>query len=299
MAVRIAIVGPGKVGTCFARRFQAASAEVLGFVGRDAGGVRRAVADTGCGEALSWSDLRRAHCVIFAVGDDQLPAAVAAAAADGGRRCSLWLHTSGRYDLEVLEPAKAIGCRVGSMHPLAPFPGSVVAEPADGALALLQGEERSLSLLQRLARMLRLDPIVCGAQDRALYHAACALAANGATSLFGLAQRALSAAGGLDDAAAARVASSLMVAAVAGAQRHGAGPALSGPVRRGDDEAVRAHLRALAAGQPEALAAYRALSRHALRLAADEGLAGDAVSRVERSLADGEGRPGDPSRGGR
>lgn len=242
------------------------------------------MAALGCGAALEWSELSRAHCVIFAVGDGDLRGAVAAAASVGGRRCSLWLHTSGRHDLATLEPSRAIGCRVGSLHPLAPFPGSVDVEPVAGAPVLVQGEAKSMSLLLRLARMLELDPIVCNEQDRPLYHAACALAANGATALFGVAQRALEAAGGLDSATASRVTSALMQAAVAGAQRLGAAQALSGPVRRGDDGAVRAHMEALLRGAPDAAGAYRELSKLALQLATSEGLGQESAARVAQAL---------------
>lgn len=296
MPVRIAIVGPGRVGTCFARRLRAASADVLGFVGRDVQRTRSAVAALGCGDALDWPALARAHCVIFAVGDGELREAVAAAADAGGRRCSLWLHTSGRHDLAALAPARSIGCRVGSLHPLAPFPGSVDVEPAAGAPVLVQGEARSLSLLLRLARMLELDPIVCSDQDRPLYHAACAIAANGATALFDVAQRALLAAGGLDSASASRVTAALMQAVVEGAHRHGAARALSGPVRRGDDGTVRAHLGALVRGASDAAGVYCELSRIALQLATDQGLGQEAAARLTQALDEFEARS---ERGGR
>ena len=45
MPVRIAIVGPGRVGRAFAARFARASADVLGFVGRDAASAEAAARD--------------------------------------------------------------------------------------------------------------------------------------------------------------------------------------------------------------------------------------------------------------
>ncbi|MFN3240571.1 MAG: DUF2520 domain-containing protein [Planctomycetota bacterium] len=285
MPVRIAIVGPGRVGTAFAERFVRASANVLGYVGRDPERTRGAVDALGTGDVLGWRDLQRAHVVVFAVGDGQLADAVAAAAAVGGRRCSLWLHTSGRFDLSVLRPAEPLGVRLGSLHPLVPFSASLHSAVTVGAPALLQGGERSLTLLRRLSRMLGLEPIVCGDQNRALYHAACALAANGATALFGLARDAMVQAGGLDGDDAGRLVAALMAAASDGSRRHGAGPALSGPVRRGDDATVGAHLRELEAAGGAATDAYRALMRHALRLARGEGLPDDVCERLADLLS--------------
>ena len=287
MPVRIAIVGPGRVGRAFAARFARASADVLGFVGRDEASAEAAARETGCGAALAWSDLARAHCVVFSVGDGQLRDAVAAAAAAGGRRCSLWLHTSGRHDLGVFDPAASLGVRVGSLHPLAPFPGSLDDPPISGAPAVCQGAEESRELLGRLCEMLQLRPVFVDAQNRALYHAACALAANGATALFGLAAETLRAAGGLRAEDAARVVAGLMSAAAAGAAAHGAAAALSGPVRRGDDATVALHLQELSQHAPSAEPAYRALMAQAVHLAAAEGLSEDALERLERLLGGG------------
>jgi len=287
------------VGGAFARRLARASASVLGFVGRDAERAERAAASVGVGVALGWADLKRADCVVFAVGDEQLPGAVAAAVAPGEERSGLWVHTSGRHDLKVLAPARSLGVQVGSLHPLAPFPGSVDVEPVAGTPALVQCAPESVAQLRELCRMMQFEPIVCERQNRGLYHAACALAANGATVLFGLAAELLGRAGGLSEAEAGRVVESLMRAAVLGAQRHGAGAALSGPVRRGDDATIGLHLRELGEHAPHVTPAYRALMTRAISLAADEGLAPADRLRLERLLGEvaGDDQPGQGSCG--
>lgn len=278
-----------------ALRFARAGATVVGFVGRDAARTRAAVEALGCGEVLDWAGLASADRVVFAVGDDQLDDAVRSAAAAGGPRSGMWLHTSGRHGLEVFAAAASLGVCFGSLHPLAPFPGSVAVEHAPGGPAVVQGDASSLAWLQELCSMLDFEPIVCGEQDRALYHAACALAANGATALFGLAEQVLRRAGGVVEQDARMMVSALMAAAVDAASRHGAGPALSGPVRRGDCATVAAHLDRLAASAPDVAPSYRALMSHALQLAADEGLPQDVQLRL-RELLSGQG--GAPQRHG-
>jgi predicted short-subunit dehydrogenase-like oxidoreductase (DUF2520 family) len=287
MPVRIAIVGPGRVGQAFARQFAASGASVLGFVGRDGARTRAAVAALGTGRALACSDLVAAHVVVFAVGDGELEAAVAAAAAAGGRRCCLWLHTSGRHDLSVFAHSAALGVRPGSLHPVAPFPdadtGRVLMR---GAPAVLAGPANSMRLLRRLTALLGLEPIECGEQDRALYHAACALAANGSTALFALAQEAFAAAGGLDARDGARLVAALMASALEATARLGPGPALSGPVRRGDADTIAVHIEALVRGLPAALPGYRALMQRALVLAQQQGLPEPLGRPVARALSD-------------
>ena len=280
-----------------AQRFVCAGATLLGFVGRDEARTRAAVGAVGCGEVLSWAALVEAEYVVFAVGDNQLADAVRSAAAVGGPRAGLWLHTSGRHGLDVFEAAASLGVQFGSLHPLAPFPASVSIEHVPGGPAVLQGDASSLASLRALCSMLEFEPIVCGEQDRALYHAACALAANGATALFGLAAQVLRGAGGLAEQDAQMMVSSLMTAAVDAAGRHGAGPALSGPVRRGDCATVSAHLERLQSRAPEGVASYRALMSHAAQLAAEEGLPPDVSRRLHMILL-GHGGPLDGSGGG-
>lgn len=287
MTLRIAIVGPGRVGQAFARAFVARGAQVLGFVGRDRGRTGVAVRALGHGAVLSWSDLARAHVVVFAVGDAELAAAIGAAAVGGGRRCSLWLHTSGRHGLDVFAVARPLGVRIGSLHPVAPFPDALTDLGAlRGAPAVLAGPPPSLRLLRRLAALLGLEPIECGDQDRVVYHAACALMANGLTALFGLAADAFAAAGGLAASDGTRLCAALGRAALAACAERGAGAALSGPVRRGDAETVALHLDGLAARAPGALATYRALMRAALELARGAGLDPASAARVAAALAD-------------
>ena len=326
MALRIAIVGPGRVGIAFARRFVRAGVDVLGMVGRDRARTQSRIDALGEHggklKVLNWTDVHSAHVVVFAVSDDELPGAIAAAAAAGGRPCSLWLHTSGRYGLEVFASAQAqfatpqdpsaaeqdasaatqdpsakpSGVRLGALHPLLPFSGPVETHSMRGALALVLGEPRSMRLLHRLCTLLELQPVVCVSgtgskpsapgshHHRLLYHAACALAANGTTALFGVAGELLQRAGGIAPADCDRIVASLMQAAVRASQEHGAGPALSGPVRRGDADTVTAHLAALNAEAKSAVPAYVALMNGALSLARDQGLAPADCDRIASAL---------------
>jgi len=294
MALRIVIVGPGRVGIAFARGLLRAGVDVLGFVGRDRARTESCIeqlgADRASLKALAWSDVHSAHVVIFAVGDPELPTAIDAAASSGGRHSGLWLHTSGCHGLEVFAKPQRLGVRVGALHPLLPFSGSVNTQSMQGALALLLGEPRSMRLLHRLCGKLQLRPVVCSASssaehNRPLYHAACALAANGATALFGLASELVQRSGGIVSEDGDRIVASLMQAAVASSERHGAGPALSGPVRRGDAETVAAHLEALNAEKKTAVPAYVALMNGALQLAREQGLAPDDCERIASALS--------------
>jgi len=305
MPLRVAIVGPGRVGGAMGRRLggmaDSTSAghavQMLGYVGRELAAAAAVAAANGAGTALRLTDLRQAHLVVFAVPDGELAAVLAAALQAGAARpCALWLHTSGRFGLEVFPAAAAAaGLRLGALHPATPIPDAAHgAANLAGAPAVLLAGPRAARLLERFASLLGMQPLLVAAGDRTTYHAACALAANGVTALRGLVDAVFAASGGMPADTAARLADHLMTAALAACRERGPSAALSGPVRRGDQETLAAHLAALDARAPQALPAYRALMGAALPLAVAAGLPASTAAAIERLLADPEGRAESP-----
>lgn len=284
MVLRVAIVGPGRVGRALGRCLAASGVQLLGFVGRSPGSARAAVEFAGAGRELSGEDLVRAHAVVFSVGDGDLPAAIAsAAAACPARPCSLWLHTSGRYDAGLF--AAVAGVRRGVLHPVLPFPSAEHgAQHLAGAPAVLSGEPRSRRLLQRIALRLGMAPIWREGGHAVLYHAGCALAANGLSALFALAEQCLHAAGGIDEQGRREIVASLLRAALVACEEQGPVAALSGPVRRGDAATVAAHRAALRALTGPAHDAYLALMQQALELSRAAGLAEEHARAVAAQL---------------
>ena len=292
MSIRLCVVGPGRVGAALARRWAERGVEVLGFLGRRPAAVAAALQFCGQGEALQPRDLSRGHVVVFAVGDADLPADITtcAEAAQPLRSCSLWLHTSGRFGLEVLAPLQQHPVRLGALHPVCPFADAASGYAAlPGRFAVLRPGDGAARLLQQLAFRLEMRPIQASPSgDPLLYHAACVLAANGLTALFSLCEQVMASSSALPADAARQVLSALMQAALDGAGAHGAAAALSGPVLRGDREGLQAHLAALQQNVPQALPAYRALQHVAVDLAAARGL-GLSQQQALRQLLDGGG----------
>lgn len=274
------------MGSALGRQWVRGGIQLMGFVGRDPARTEAAVRFCGAGRVLSVADLAEAHVVVLAVGDPDLQAAVAACAKAPPRSCSLWLHTSGLHDLDVLDPLVPHGVRRGILHPAVPMPDPLTGlRNLEHGPAVLTGDENAMQLLHRLAEALAMTAIPCATGRRALYHAACAMAANGATALFGAVERLLSAHGGIDPADQRLLTAALMERAVGSSRREGPAAALSGPVVRGDLGTVQAHLDALRAAPDAPVAAYVALMREALRLAQQRGLDAGLVARIHSVLA--------------
>lgn len=287
VVLSFAVVGPGRVGTALACLWVDSGCRCLGFAGGSPASARRAIERCGQGAVLDRAAAVRAHVVLLTPPDSELRAVVrdCAAAAPPGPR--LWLHTSGLFDLDVLAPLRGERVRLGSLHPLCPVPDPTAGVrdlPGKPAVVAGGGKGRLLELLARRAGLLpvRLE----GGIDRAVYHAACALAANGLTALADLVQELLERSGGGD--AGRSLAVALMRAALDSVARAGAAAALSGPVQRGDRHVIERHLRALSSEVPDALPVYRALMERAAQLAGRAGhLAPAQVEAVAALLRQG------------
>jgi predicted short-subunit dehydrogenase-like oxidoreductase (DUF2520 family) len=120
-----------------------------------------------------------------------------------------------------------------------------------------------------------------------LYHAGAVMVANYTVTLVGVAER-LARAAGVPVTLAERLYLPLLRGALENLEELGPARALTGPVRRGDDGTIRAHLEAL---EPEDRVLYAALGRAALELAREAGLEEARGRAVARALG-GDGQSG-------
>jgi predicted short-subunit dehydrogenase-like oxidoreductase (DUF2520 family) len=129
-----------------------------------------------------------------------------------------------------------------------------------------------------LIAALRATPLDIDPANAALYHAAAVLAGNTPLALLAEATRLLEAAG-VEAATAHAALAALLEGAAHNARRAGPAAALTGPVARGDQGAIAAHLDALA-GHPDARDLYLHLTRAMESLIGTQPVAGDAGAQV-------------------
>jgi predicted short-subunit dehydrogenase-like oxidoreductase (DUF2520 family) len=209
--------------------------------------------------------VRQADLVLLTVPDDALPDLVAGLVATGAPVAGrLLAHASGRYGVAVLEPATRAGALPLALHPVMTLTGR--AEDVDRLKGLCFGVTAP-EVLRPAAEALVIEmggePVFIAEEDRALYHAAIAFAANHLITLVTSAADLLAGAGVAEPA---RLLGPLLAASLDNALRFG-DAGLTGPVARGDAGTVAAHMAALDGSA--ARAAYVALAR----LTADRALA--------------------------
>ena len=168
-------------------------------------------------------------------------------------------HVAGSLGLDVLAPHD----RRAALHPLMSLPDAEIgAERLTGGWFAVAGDP----LVADLATALGGRTFEIADDDRALYHAAAAVASNHLVALLGHAQRLGASVGVPADA--------LLVLALGSAENAvalGPAAALTGPAARGDEATLVAHREAIGRRAPRELAAYEAMLAEARRLAAMEG----------------------------
>jgi len=268
-APSLAIVGAGRAGSALAIAAHEAGYVVAAVASRR-GEVARLLADTVGAEAVATplAAAASADLTLLAVPDNAITSVAATIAASGialhGRGI---VHLGARFGPGVIASLRTTGAEVGVLHPLQALAGPGSASLLEGASFRIDAtgglRPRLLAFVAALgARPLEIDP-----SQAPLYHAAAVLAGNAPLALLAEATRLLEAAG-VSRADAHEALAALLEGAARNARRAGAAAALTGPVARGDSDAITAHLEVLAA-HPEARDLYLHLTR------AMESLVGD------------------------
>jgi len=274
MGISFAIVGAGKVGTALARLLSAAGYEFLGATSRSMDSARAACQFVGAGVPTADAPelVRRARLVFITVPDDAIRDVCEALGRRGGFSPGCVVaHCSGALSSRVLESARALGARVGSMHPMQSF---ATVEQAvrilPGSSCCVEGDPEAVALLQDAARAIGAHVFTIAPEDKPLYHAAGCVASNYFVALQNAALH-LNRAAGIGTEDALRIMIPLLRGTLENFERVGLPGCLTGPIARGDVQTVRAHLDAIGRRTPDLLPLYKVLGRETVRVARQKG----------------------------
>ncbi|HEX9039885.1 MAG TPA: DUF2520 domain-containing protein [Trebonia sp.] len=274
--LRVGVIGPGRAGIALARALQRAGHQVTGAAAVSERSKQRARDNfpgarlTEPAEVIGDADL-----VLLTVPDDVLPGLVAGLAATGAPFAGrLVAHASGAHGTAVLDPATRAGALPLALHPVMTFTGREDdVDRIKGVCFGVTAPDPLRAAAEALVIEMGGEPVFIAEQDRPLYHAALAFAANHLVTLVTEAATLLRHAGAENPD---RMLGPLLGAALDNALRFG-DAGLTGPVARGDGGTVAAHVAAIAAAEPGALPAYLALAR----LTADRALAAGVLSATD------------------
>jgi predicted short-subunit dehydrogenase-like oxidoreductase (DUF2520 family) len=293
--INISIVGAGRLGTALALSLAGRGYRVEAVVARRLSHARRVARlineDTQALSVTRLDSLPVSDLILITTPDDVIEPASACLASSimnsgrRGQRRAVALHCSGALSSDILSRLRDAYFSVGSMHPLVsisdPLQG---AERLRGAYYCVEGDPAAVRLARSLVRDLEGQSFSINRKDKALYHAAAVMASGHMVTLFDIALEMLSRCG-LTEKRAQAVLLPLVESTLKNLTARDPAHALTGTFARADTATMRRHLDALRSGETlDALAAYRLLGRHSLRLAEKIGVDAEALKEIRRAL---------------
>lgn len=262
-AIRVGVIGAGRVGAVLAAALRAAGHHLVGVTARSEASRARAAELLPGVPILDAHDVARySSLVILALPDDVLAAAdgpVAELVATGAlHEGQVVIHTSGRHGLAVLDAVAHTGAITMAVHPAQTFGGTSADLPRLAGVAYgVTALGRHWPLAEWLVGDLGGTPVAVPEELRPLWHAGLSHGANHLVTLVASALDVIRATGASDPASVLRP---LLSAALERTLEQG-DAALTGPVARGDADAVSGHLQALEEHATGQAPLYRALAR--------------------------------------
>lgn len=253
--------------------------------GRVGNGLRRTLGTSSSievrssGRRVSASAVRAADVIVLAVPDDAIEAVAETIAPHLSAKTAV-VHCAGARGVDELRACAARGVAVGVMHPLVSFPSKRSHPSLAGTSFTVSGDRAAITASRRVASSCGARVVVAQTGDPA-YHAAAALAANGAAALAFAAVSLLTRLG-FERRAAERAIGGLLGSVGENVQRLGVPDALTGPVARGDAPTVGKHRTAVRRVSRDALASYDAVLPVIVRCARAAGLSKAKAAKILR-----------------
>lgn len=265
---RCNVIGAGRVGQTIGQLWTTAGVvRIQDVKTRSLASAQAACAFMGAGAPVeNIAQMRPAELWMLAVPDAQI-AGVALALADAGVPAAQVFHCSGALASDMLAPLQLRGWHTASAHCILSFASAqtAVAQFA-GTPCALEGDSQTTGCLHEVMGAIGASCFKLEAHNKVLYHAAAVFATNYLPVLQHLAEAAWTDSGVPADLLPG-LRRTLMANAVANIQALGPQAALTGPAARRDVAAIARQQAVVAAWDPQAGAAYGALSALALRMA--------------------------------
>jgi predicted short-subunit dehydrogenase-like oxidoreductase (DUF2520 family) len=263
--LRIAIVGPGRLGSALALELRRAGYRISEIVSENGSASRRnahALAKVVQAKVTAAGPRLDGDLVWFCVPDREISRAARQLAEVADWKGKIALHSSGALASDELRVLRLRGAAVAAIHPLMTFVRGSVPSFKHVPFAL-EGDPAALRMARRIVRDLGAEAFPISKNRKMAYHAWGAFTSPLLIALLVTGERVARVAG-LSTAGARRKMLPIVRQTLANYTKLGPAGAFSGPIARGDAQVVRQHLKELKK-VPEARAVYLALARVGLR----------------------------------
>jgi predicted short-subunit dehydrogenase-like oxidoreductase (DUF2520 family) len=272
------------VGTAVGQMLVDAGHRIVGVASRTDASAERASARWRAPVFAAETGLPPSDFVLIATSDDAIEA-VATRSARHVVPGTVVCHFAGSLGTAPLHAVEAAGGRACALHPVASCPDAEAAlrRLPGCAWGVTCGPELRAWAQELVGRDLRGHPVLVDEEDRAVWHVASVVTANGAAALMSAGEQLLARIGVAEPAS---VLAPLCAGVVANARQAGsAGAALTGPVVRREPHTLVRHVRALRERAPDLVETYVLATRTIVVAAQQAGRIDAAAGRaMERAL---------------
>lgn len=273
----ITIIGIGRLGGSVATVLKRCGFTITNLIGRVPDAERKIV-------ALNSLNNIDSDIVIIATNDDEI-SNVAAVISSKVQHSPVVLHLSGSRSSVELHMLSAIGCPVGSMHPLASVSSADTGpERLKGAYFCIEGDPRALEVASELVACLGGTELTIPTASKTIYHAAAVTASGHVTALIDLAEHMMRTTG-IDTENSHRILTPLIQSTISNIASQGTAAALTGPFARADISVVERQIAAISTDlNREEAEIYYHLAQRSLILALGNGVSEERISKLESMI---------------
>ena len=284
----ISVIGCGKVGKTLARLWTRHNVlDVRSVLNRSPASGAEAVEFVGSGRAIDRCDqMEPTDVVMISTPAESIEACCRRLCRTPVVREGVVLfHTSGSLPSTLLEPARARGASIASVHPVKSFAEPATAvETFAGTFCAIEGDPEACELLGDVFRRCGARTFPVDPGQKTTYHAATVIVCNYLVALMEVGLRCFERAG-IPRETACEVTEPIVRGTVESLFELGPVRALTGPIARGEPSVVARQCQALGQWDESIQRIYKELGRVALSLAAIQGNADpEALAVIERAL---------------
>ena len=194
--------------------------------------------------------------------DDALAATAKLLSRKSGWQGRIVFHSSGALTSDVLAPLQKAGAHTASLHPMMTFvPGT--APKLSAVPFAVEGDKQAVAVAKQVVKKLGAEVFEIKKQAKVLYHALGSFSSPLVVATLVTAER-VGQAAGLTLNQTRKIMAPILQQTLNNYLKSGPAAAFSGPIKRGDLETIRRHVRELRR-VPLGQEVYRALVRSALR----------------------------------
>ncbi len=262
----VTLIGAGNLAHALGPALKRAGYQIDAVAGRKLTASRRralALANELKAKALLLDDLRIASDIVWICQtDDALARTARELSQKHDWRGRVVFHSSGALTSDVLSPLKRAGAITASLHPMMTFVAGSLPS-MEGVPFAVEGDRHAVTVARQIAQALKANMFEIKKSAKVLYHALGSFSSPMLVATLVTAER-VGKAAGLSQKQLRQIMGPILRQTLQNYLQSGAAAAFSGPVKRGDVNTIRGHLRELAK-VPEAGDVYRALIRSGLK----------------------------------